>query len=69
MDLGGPDSDSSDHKPRPLPSDLPQSLDDRTHAPVEDYVRETEMYDGWQGECFRPSALLRHAHPLSQLAD
>ncbi|KAL6860393.1 hypothetical protein ACO1O0_004421 [Amphichorda felina] len=50
MDLGGPDSDSGDHKPRPLPSDLPQSLDDRTHAPVEDYVRETEMYDGWQGE-------------------
>lgn len=50
MDLGGSDSESGEHKPRPLPSDLPKSLDDRRHAPKEDYVRETEMYDGWQGE-------------------
>ena len=37
-------------KKRDLPADLPRSLDDRRHVPTE-LVRETEMYDGWQGEC------------------
>lgn len=43
-------SNSGDPKPRVIPADLPRSLNDRRHAPVEDYVPETEMYDGWQGE-------------------
>lgn len=34
-------------RPRPLPSDLPKSLDDR--QPVPHYGAETEMYDAWQG--------------------
>lgn len=36
---------------RKLPDDLPTSLDDRRGF-GEDYmgVKETEMYDGWQGE-------------------
>ncbi len=32
---------------RPLPHDLPKSLDDR--QPVREYGVETEMYDAWQG--------------------
>lgn len=53
MDLG--DSLSQDgfgqpeDKPRPLPADLPTSLDDRRHVPNEHLITETEMYDGWQG--------------------
>lgn len=35
-------------KPRVLPDDLPKSLDDRRRMPT-DLVRETELYDGWQG--------------------
>jgi hypothetical protein len=72
MDLGGSD-DAFDGgfddgpgglppKKRELPADLPRSLDDRRHVPTELLVRETEMYDGWQGEppqachdAFRPS--------------
>lgn len=34
-------------KDRPLPDDLPKSLDDRRTVP--EYAGETEMYDGWQG--------------------
>jgi len=37
-------------KKRTLPADLPRSLDDRRHVPTE-LVPETEMYDGWQGQC------------------
>ncbi|KAK0634805.1 hypothetical protein B0T17DRAFT_586507 [Bombardia bombarda] len=37
------------HNKRTLPDDLPRSLDDRRHVPV-DLVPETEMYDGWQGQ-------------------
>ncbi|CAG9979409.1 unnamed protein product [Clonostachys byssicola] len=33
-----------------LPPDLPKSLDDRRHAPIDTLIPETEMYDGWQGE-------------------
>ncbi|OAQ73119.1 DIL and ankyrin domain-containing protein [Pochonia chlamydosporia 170] len=43
-------TNNGDPKPRAVPDDLPTSLDDRRHAPVEDYIRETEMYDGWQGQ-------------------
>ncbi|KYK55253.1 DIL and Ankyrin domain containing protein [Drechmeria coniospora] len=50
MDIGASPGGSGDEKPRAMPADLPRSLDDRTHAPVEEYVRETEMYDGWQGQ-------------------
>lgn len=32
---------------RPLPLDLPKSLDDR--QPVRELGAETEMYDAWQG--------------------
>ena len=32
---------------RPLPHDLPRSLNDR--HPVPEYGAETEMYDAWQG--------------------
>lgn len=32
-----------------LPPDLPKSLDDRRHAPIDTLIPETEMYDGWQG--------------------
>ncbi|PHH73953.1 hypothetical protein CDD82_5178 [Ophiocordyceps australis] len=47
MDLG---DSSGDNKPRAMPLDLPTSLDDRRHAPVDALVPETEMYDGWQGQ-------------------
>lgn len=43
-------SNNGEPKPRAMPADLPTSLDDRRHAPMEDYIPETEMYDGWQGE-------------------
>lgn len=35
-------------RPRPLPDDLPTSLDDRRRVPS--YGGETEMYDAWQGK-------------------
>lgn len=41
-------------KPRPLPDDLPKSLNDR-RRPVE-LVPETEMYDGWQGNALSRTA-------------
>lgn len=55
MDLGDshPHSEEEngfdeDRSPRrPLPVDLPKSLDDR--QPVREYSGETEMYDAWQG--------------------
>lgn len=40
---------SWDNTTKVLPADLPKSLDDRRHVPVE-LVPETEMYDGWQGQ-------------------
>ncbi|KAG5929084.1 hypothetical protein E4U42_007234 [Claviceps africana] len=43
-------SNNGDHMPRMIPADLPTSLDDRRHAPLAEYVAETEMYDGWQGQ-------------------
>ncbi|KAH7156985.1 hypothetical protein EDB81DRAFT_840912 [Dactylonectria macrodidyma] len=50
MDLGDSiGDDGHQEKPRVLPPDLPKSLDDRRHVPV-DLVPETEMYDGWQGQ-------------------
>jgi hypothetical protein len=49
MDIGDSSSDHGEStRPRDLPSDLPKSLNDRRHVPV-DLVPETEMYDGWQG--------------------
>ncbi len=65
MDLGGSDGggfgggfgdDDAGMPPkkRTLPADLPRSLDDRRHVPTE-LVPETEMYDGWQGQCLPPS--------------
>ena len=54
MDLGTQQSDDENGfeeevlaRPRPLPDDLPKSLDDR--QPVRHYGGETEMYDAWQG--------------------
>lgn len=59
MDLGdtegGFGSPPLGPKKRPLPADLPRSLDDRRHVPTE-LVPETEMYDGWQGEWLPCSA-------------
>lgn len=42
--------DDDNYPPRPMPTNLPTSLNDRRHAPVEYIVPETEIYDGWQGE-------------------
>jgi hypothetical protein len=63
MDIGDSADDgmdgfgaSGEKKPRVLPSDLPTSLDDRRHVQTE-FVAETEMYDGWQGE-LRPHHFL-----------
>jgi len=64
MDLGGSDGGfdsgfdagnggNKTKQPRPLPADLPRSLDDRRHVPI-DLVPETEMYDGWQGASHIP---------------
>ncbi|KAL3428200.1 Dilute domain-containing protein C25B8.08 [Phlyctema vagabunda] len=36
-------------RPRPLPDDLPKSLDDRKSVPSH-FTPETEMYDAWQGQ-------------------
>lgn len=36
------------HRPRPLPADLPRSLDDRKSYATYDQP-ETEYYDAWQG--------------------
>lgn len=47
--FGGGDITQEKRKPRDLPADLPKSLDDRRHVASE-LVRETEFYDGWQGE-------------------
>lgn len=41
------DSEEEVARPRPLPADLPKSLDDR--QPVVNFGAETEYYDGWQG--------------------
>ncbi|RYC64463.1 hypothetical protein CHU98_g1741 [Xylaria longipes] len=48
LDEGGFGEDEP-KKPRALPADLPKSLDDRKVVPTE-FVSETEMYDGWQGQ-------------------
>ncbi|KAH8695534.1 DIL and ankyrin domain protein [Talaromyces proteolyticus] len=56
MDMGDPpivedehsSSDNEQKQPKPLPADLPTSLDDRRRA--SEYAGETEMYDGWQGQ-------------------
>ncbi|KAI5466997.1 hypothetical protein BGZ63DRAFT_410089 [Mariannaea sp. PMI_226] len=50
MDIGDVASGEGEKKPRVLPLDLPTSLDDRRHAPADQLVPETEMYDGWQGQ-------------------
>ncbi|KAF4126305.1 Allantoicase repeat [Geosmithia morbida] len=52
MDIGAAENSkgSGQQRPRPLPTDLPTSLDDRRHTAGENFVSETEMYDGWQGE-------------------
>ncbi|KAI1297358.1 hypothetical protein F5Y03DRAFT_369686 [Xylaria venustula] len=53
MDFGDPDGggfgDDEPKKPQALPADLPKSLDDRKAVQTE-FVPETEMYDGWQGQ-------------------
>lgn len=66
MDFGDPDGggfgDDEPKKPRPLPADLPKSLDDR-RVVLAEFVPETEMYDGWQGQSqFLTSPIL--ARPL-----
>jgi len=40
--------ESQPDRTRPLPDDLPTSLDDRRRVPT--YGGETEMYDAWQGK-------------------
>lgn len=54
MDFGNPNAgpespfdDNGGRTKKPLPADLPTSLDDRRM--VREHVAETEMYDGWQG--------------------
>jgi hypothetical protein len=53
MDIGADHADEENgfgervSRPRPLPLDLPKSLDDR--QPIRNYGGETEMYDAWQG--------------------
>ena len=42
---------------RPLPADLPRSLDDR--QPVQSFGGETEMYDAWQGRVRASPATIR----------
>ncbi|KAF2664610.1 ankyrin [Microthyrium microscopicum] len=42
------DSSEETEQPRPLPPDLPTSLDDRRSVPV--FGAETEIYDAWQGQ-------------------
>ena len=43
-----PERSVDDHlRVRPLPLDLPRSLDDR--QPLPSFGQETEMYDAWQG--------------------
>ncbi|KAK1971379.1 DIL domain-containing protein [Colletotrichum eremochloae] len=49
MDFEDANGGFGNKKTRPLPDDLPKSLDDRSRRPV-DLVPETEMYDGWQGQ-------------------
>ncbi|KAK3344051.1 hypothetical protein B0T25DRAFT_593473 [Lasiosphaeria hispida] len=73
MDLGDSDggfdggNGALPHK-RPLPADLPRSLDDRRHVPTE-LVPETEMYDGWQGQSqFLTSPMLAKPLTFSDLA-
>ena len=75
MDVGGSDEEGfaaggfgmPEKKPRALPSDLPTSLDDRRHVPVE-LVQETEYYDGWQGGWLprgpNPTPTHTHAHNI-----
>ena len=44
------DSPADPPQARPLPADLPTSLNDR--RPVSTFMPdETEIYDAWQGEC------------------
>ncbi|KAH8707747.1 Dilute domain-containing protein C25B8.08 [Beauveria bassiana] len=45
-----PVDEGEQRPPRPMPTDLPTSLNDRRHAPTEFIVPETEIYDGWQGQ-------------------
>ena len=62
--FGAGDGGFSQHN-RALPDDLPKSLDDRRHVPIE-LVPETEMYDGWQGACLipvHPSSTGMPSHP------
>ncbi|KAI1846492.1 hypothetical protein JX265_004985 [Neoarthrinium moseri] len=71
MDFGDPDGggfgDEQPKKPRELPSDLPKSLDDRRHVTTE-LVRETEFYDGWQGQSqFLTSPMLAKPLQFSEL--
>ncbi|KAI1460814.1 hypothetical protein F4805DRAFT_465318 [Annulohypoxylon moriforme] len=74
MDFGDLDSDGGGFgnemrtKPRPLPADLPKSLDDRRLVSTE-LVPETEMYDGWQGQSqFLTSPMLAKPLQFSNLA-
>lgn len=56
MDPGASSGDEAEPKSRPMPTDLPTSLDDRRHAPKEYSMPETEMYDGWQGKRTDPTS-------------
>ncbi|OJD15470.1 hypothetical protein AJ78_04265 [Emergomyces pasteurianus Ep9510] len=47
-DENGEDDDHVLRKSRPLPDDLPTSLDDRRSVPT--FGTETEMYDAWKGQ-------------------
>ncbi|OAX84371.1 hypothetical protein ACJ72_01263 [Emergomyces africanus] len=47
-DKNGEEDEDIPHKRRPLPDDLPTSLDDRRSIPT--FGTETEMYDAWQGQ-------------------
>ena len=44
----GASAEENPQTPRPLPDDLPTSLDDRRYTSVAS--EGTEVYDAWQGE-------------------
>lgn len=78
MDFGHPDGGADgpfdgggagpgDARAKPLPADLPRSLDDR-RMPREP-VPETEMYDGWQGQSqFLTSPIVAKPLKFSELS-
>ncbi len=53
--FAGGDLGDAPTQARPLPSDLPTSLDDRRTVSIMN--EETEIYDAWQGTSSTPRAM------------